>query len=47
MKAPHCCNQNCQQGDTCPNRRTAPPTAREWAFVVVLLVFALVLSCLR
>jgi hypothetical protein len=47
MKSPHCCNQNCNQGADCPNRRAAPPTAREWAFVVILLVFGLVLSCLR
>lgn len=44
MKALRCCNQNCEQGDTCPHRVAGPPTAREWAFVIVLLALGLILS---
>ena len=47
MKPRQCCDQNCGQGDSCPNRRAAPPTAREVAFVVILLVLALGLSFLH
>jgi hypothetical protein len=47
MKAPRCCDMDCQQGRNCPHRRADPPTAREWAFVVILLTIALVLSFLR
>lgn len=48
MKPPRqCCDQNCQQGDLCPQRRAKPPTAREWLFVGTLLALGVALSLIR
>lgn len=47
MKPPRqCCDQNCNQGDLCPQRRATPPTVREWLFVGTLLMLGLSLSLL-
>jgi hypothetical protein len=41
---PTCCHGGCNQGRGCPHRAAVPPTRREWAFSIGLLVLAVLAS---